>query len=91
MRMHRRAADDALRTRAYGRHRRGSAYGEMADAAGRALSRAGRDELDVYRARYVEGMNFRRASEACLMSERTFYRTLNRLLGRVEEEMEKKA
>lgn len=81
-------ADEALRKKAYGRHNgRGPIHKILAEAADGALEDATEDERKVYKLRYVEGMSSQMASEKLYMSERSYYRTLNRLIRRVEERL----
>lgn len=81
-------ADEALRKKAYGRHSgRGPIHKLLADAADEALKEATEEERRIYKLRYVDGMNGKMASEKMYISERTYYRALNRLIRRVEEKL----
>lgn len=81
-------ADEALRKKAYGRHSgRGPIHEILAKAADEALKEASEEERQVYRLKYVDGMSSQMASQKMYMSERTYYRTLNRLIRRVEEKL----
>ena len=84
------AAEWALREHARGAcGHRGAVRISVCCAVTRVLAVAGEDERAIYRAEYVDGMDYRRASAALHMSESTYYRRRRSLLAAVEKELEK--
>ena len=65
------------------------ARAEMYGAADRALGVADEEEKALYRAEFVDGMDYKMAAHALHLSERTYYRIRGRLIGRVVEELQK--
>ena len=83
-------AEWALREYARGKAaHRGPARRGIYAAAEQALMAVGAEEQKIYRAEFVEGMDFRRASMELHMSESTYYRYRGRLMRAVEEQLEK--
>lgn len=68
---------------------RGAARQALCDAAERALRAVGAEEMSIYRREFVDGMDYRRASEELHMSMATYYRYRGRLMEAVEKELEK--
>lgn len=83
------AAELALADHAYGaKSGGGPVRREMAKAVERVLEQACPEEKEVYRLEFIEGMSRQMASEACHISEATYYRRRGKLIRAVARELE---